>query len=196
MEGWRMKEAFAGVLAGFQGLGNDDSRERPIDRLGALGAIQIKREEQGARGKQADRTAALSALGVRLIAFKFGNCASSKADAEDMLASFIAWPTWDLKTKARQRPVIARQALMEHAIDFCPSCKGAKQVPDVENVEGKQPMTPCLPCDATGKRRYTDQERAAAMGQAFAREMDVAHRILGWAEALAVRGGKELLERW
>jgi hypothetical protein len=200
-----MKEAFAGVLAGFQGLGNDDSRERPIDRLGALGAIQIKREEQGARGKQADRTAALSALGVRLIAFKFGNCASSKADAEDMLAGILAWKKreddkpgsqWGLKLSGRERTSIAAWTVHEFAIDLCPSCKGAKQVPTALEVEGTQPMAPCQPCGATGKRRYNDTERAAFLGSPYSKAMTEAHGIVGRAESLALEGSLRMLEKW
>jgi hypothetical protein len=189
-----MKEAFAGVLGGLQGLGSDDYRERPVDRLTALGAIQ-RRDGQAARGAEAERTALLNALGVRLVAFKFGNCATSRADAEDMLEDILRWPTWGLSITTRQRPTIARQAIIEFAIDQCPTCFGAREEPMIE-AEGTRPMMVCTGCAGSGKRRYSDAERVAAMGKAFAQEMETAHRIMGWAEALAVRNGMKMLEKW
>jgi hypothetical protein len=191
-----MKEAFAGVLTGLQGLGSDDSRERPVDRLGALAAIQIRREEQGARGAAAAREAVLCALGKELIAFKGANRASAKADAEDILCGLLETYRKGLDIARGQTIVIARQAVMEFAIDFCPSCQGATTLPIFQRVEGVQPTTDCKACSGTGKRNYSDQERAAAMGKPYDKAMDKAHQLLATAEALALRRGKESLERW
>jgi hypothetical protein len=190
-----VKLVFAGVLGGLQGLGSDESRERPVDRLAALGAIQ------NAQVVQAERTSVLCALGVRLISFKYANCPTSKADAEDMLCAVLAWTKkknanqWGLKLNAGERTIIAAQALMEYAIDFCPTCKSG-EIPDQSEREGAQPMKTCPSCSGTGRRRYSDEERAEAMGRTFAKAMQEAHSILSRAESLAVSQAKQMLERF
>lgn len=193
-----MREAFAGVLGGYQGLGSDDSRERPIDRLAALAAAQI------VRAKDAERTAALASLGVDLIRFKLANQASAKHDAEDKLSAVLAWANaagksaWGIRTSARERDRISRQAVVEWAIDFCPTCSGKGEIPDHDCHTGAQPMKVCPAdrgCGGTGKRRYSDAERIEAMGESFAKAMAAAHGIIGRAEALAVRQAREMLER-
>lgn len=189
-----MKQALALSLAGFQGLGGDDSRERPVDRVAAAGAIQIR------HALEAKFNSELRSLGVDLIAFKFGNRASSKADAEDKLAIAIAhFPK--LRLSAKERTKIAKWAVQEWAIDMCPMCHGAKEVPDSRGIEieGRQPMKPCPPtngCGGTGKRRYSDAERMEALGAQFDRALSEAHGLIGRAEDLAVRAAKEMLERW
>jgi hypothetical protein len=185
-----MKEALAAVLAGFQGLGSDESRERPVDRLAALGQIQ---------NSYADTTAAnsfLASLGVSLISFKYANRPASKQDAEDQLAIALSWKQWNLRLTGKERDKVARQALMEWAIDFCPTCHGRKEVPEQGQQEGPQRMKPCMSCTSTGKRRYSDHERVEAMGKAFDKAMSVAHGIIGRAEDLSVRAAKDMLERW
>lgn len=201
-----MKLALAGVLGGLQSLAHDDAREKPIDRLGGMGFIgRTKPDErdgvQQARAVDAMRTAVLSALGVDLIAFKFGARMASRLDAEDMLAAILAWPSWKLQVTTRQRTRIAKWAIHEWASDLCPprpdGCGGAKEVPDHnhQQLEGTQPMRPCPVCHATGKRHYTDAERIEAMGEAFAKAMFEAHGIIGRAETLATGGAKKMLER-
>jgi hypothetical protein len=198
--GEAVKEAFIGVLTGLQGLG-DGITERPVDRLGAMGMAarrvpdQDRAGNQTARGQHACREATLCALGKDLIAFKGANRASAKADAEDVLAALLASYS-GIGLKGRQRLIVARQAVMEFAIDMCPSCSGARKTPDHEGVEGTQPTSECLPCHGTGKRRYSDAERTAAMGRSFDKAMDKAHELIATAEALAVRRAKEMLERW
>lgn len=179
-------------MAGFQSLAHDDLRERPIDRLGALGAIQIRVADEARDASE------LASLGVDLIAFKYGNRAASKQSAEDALASILAWPTWSLKVSPMERVRIAEQSLMEWAIDICPACQGARVVPSHHQtgLEGFQPMQPCSTCSGSGKRRYSDLERVEAMGEAFSRAMYTAHGIIGRAESLAVAGAKDMLERW
>lgn len=192
-----MKQTLAGVLTGLQGLGDDSARERPINRLAAMGLSQIGANHAMAeRGESTARMAVLCALGTDLVAFKFANRAASKLDAEDALIAIMAWKTWGSKVERKHRPIIARQALMEWAVDFCPSCQSAGSVPDRKGLEGTQPMKPCGDCGGTGKRRYSDSERLAAMGAAHEKGMDIAHRIISWAESLAVRRARELLERW
>jgi hypothetical protein len=195
-----MKQSLAAVLTGFQGLGSDDSREKPVDRLAALGQIQ---------NSYADATAsnaALAALGVALISFKFANRPASKQEAEDMLAIALSWKNtkgdsmWGVRLTAKERDSVARQAIVEWALDFCPprpiGCGGAGEVPAQERSEGAQPMRPCPVCRGTRRRRFSDLERIQAMGKAFEKAMDVAHSIIGDAERLTVRGAKDMLERW
>jgi hypothetical protein len=176
----------------------------PVDRLGALGIISrlVPDEdpvthEQIARASHEERMGVLCSLGVRLMSFKYANCATSKADAEDMLWAVLAWKK--LKLSPRQLRRVAVQAVMENAIDICPLCKSAKEIPDHDapELEGRQPMKCCPPspigCGGTGKRRYTDEERAEAMGDTFPRAMSEAHDMLATAEALAVDLGKRIL---
>lgn len=193
-----MKAALAAVLTGFQGLEHNDVREKPVDRLGALGMIQRQRDEQSAHGKRVDREAALSSLGVELIRFKGAHVASAKADAEDKLAGIMAWRSWGLDLTGKQRAIVAAWAIREWAVDICPTCAGAREVRDHDQHDqvGTQPMKRCPSCLGTSKRRYSDEERTAAMGSAFSDAMFRAHEIIGRAEALAVERAKGMLERW
>lgn len=196
-----MKAAFAGALGGLQNLDHDEVHERPVDRLGAMGFIGRKCPDerlgqQVERSINANRTAMLCSLGVDLVRFKFANVAPARLDAEDVLAAALEWKPW-LNLSGRERMRVARWAVQEWAIDLCPKCKGAKVVPghDMKELEGVQPMVPCGDCRATGKRRYTDEERVEAMGKAFNAAMDEAHAIIAWAESLAIQRGKKMLER-
>lgn len=181
-----MKQSLAVTLAGLQGLGStDDHRERPVDRLGALALAQSK------RGDEAARESFMCSLGADLIAFKFANRAGSQDDAIDKLSILLR----NLKLKASQRDKVARQAVMEFCISFCLTCRGSKEIPNYADHSGAQPMKACPSCDGTGLRRYSDAERTEAMGEAFSKSMEEAHRLLGWAESLAVRLVRERLER-
>lgn len=205
-----MREALAGVLAGYQGLGGDDTRERPVDRLGALGLGAANKRQvelmanEALKGKQADREAALRVIGSCLIRFRDANCSSSRKDAEDLLALALAWPARrgaaPLNLKRRERDKVARQAIREWALDFCPVCKGVAEIPRFAEVEGSQPMSACPPdpvgCGGTGRRRYSDAERAEAMGQPYSEAMQEAHGLISLAHSIAIRVAKEMLERW
>lgn len=192
-----MRAALASVLAGFQGLEHDDSREKPVDRLGALGLIQRKRDQEGEKGKAVDRDAALASLGVDLIRFKFSNCADARPDAIDKLAGVMSWRSWGLELTRRERSVVSAWAVQEWAIDLCPTCAAAGEVPDCSpEIEGARPMKRCSDCKGTGKRRYSDEERAEAMGATYEDAMSKAHEIIGRAEASALEGARRMLERW
>lgn len=183
-----MKQALVAVLAGYQGLGYDEVRERPIDRLMAM-MNAAKRSE-------------LAAIGKDLIAFKFANRAESRGPAVEGLADALDWPKLRLSLTTTNRFRVAGWAVHEWAIDFCPACGGKTEIPAyVElqgDLEGRQPMVPCGTCAGTGKRRYTDQERIAALGdpRLAGKGMTEAHCLIGSAERLAVTSAKELLERW
>jgi hypothetical protein len=211
-----MKLALAVTLGGMQGLGStQDSRERPVDRLTASaraqGPVERRSMSQCERGDHAAMESFLCSLGVDLIAFKYGNRALSKSEAEMKLAIALGWKKCGLKLTRRQFDRVACCALMEWTLDFCPTCKGAKEIPNYQDVDGVQPMKPCSECHGTGKRLYTDQERAEAMGEAHDKAMSWAHSLMAQAEALAIRlsalrpsrtprpnatSARERLERW
>lgn len=206
-----MKAALALALSGFQGLGSDDYRERAVDRLGAAGSVRNAGALEGCRREideqvrvshHAELEAHLNSLGVDLIAFKFGGRVRSRADAEDRLAGILSWPAKDggfkLALTSRQRDRVARWAVQEWTDDTCSQCKGAKESPDHERagLEGPQRMKACPTCAGTGRRRYSDEERRAAMGEEFRKAMYEAHGIIGRAESMALRTAAGMLERW
>jgi hypothetical protein len=187
-----MKLALAVTLGGLQGLGStQDQRERPVDRLTALaraiGPVERRKTEDCARGDHAAMESFLCSLGGDLIAFKFGHRAPSKMEAEVKLSIALGWKPWKLKLKTWQYDRIARCAILEWALDFCPTCGGAKEVRNHADVDGAQPMKHCVDCQGTGLRLYSDHERAEAMGDAYAKAMERAHSLIGGAESLAVR---------
>lgn len=186
-----MKEALAAVLTGLQSL-NEAPHERPVDRLHALAASQLA-------AMTAPRQAELCSLGRDLIAFKFANRVESHEPAVSGLANVLKWSTHRLSLKPWDYWPVSRWAIHEWAIDFCAACSGKKEVPaHFEQIEGRQPMKPCQACAGTGKRRYSDQERAEALGnlKALERGLDVAHAMIGEAERQAVRTAQVLLEKW
>lgn len=97
---------------------------------------------------------------------------------------------------------VSRQAITEHIIDFCPTCRGAGEIPAQDGLEGAQRMKPCPECAGTGKRRYTDEERRvnlllkAEEYRLGARLMAEAMAMIAVAEDEAIRTAKRLLERW
>ena len=185
-----MKEALAHALSGPISLAEDEWRERPVDRLHALAAAQ------SACGRTA-REAALSALGVSLIALKAANRADEYARSVDRLAHMLrkAKPRPSLEVRTR----IARQAVHEHIVDFCGTCQGRGEIPDQEGLEGAQRMKPCPECGGHGKRRYSDSERLEIVG-CEARYCGAwiadAMALISEAESEAVRTANRLLERW
>lgn len=193
-----MKQAFIGVLGGYQSLGDDDSRERPVNRLAALGAAQI------ARAEECEQEAIICSLGVDLIRFKFAGVERAEADAQDQLAGILAWPRWWKPYPIpvqRDLDAVATWAVHEWRNDKCPArpegCGGALEVPSAAKpVDGPQPMMVCPQCRGTGVRLWTDVERAQAMGAAFDQAMSRAHAIISLAESLAMRRGRDQVERW
>lgn len=179
-----MREALASVLSGLSSLQEDDYRERPVDRLHALAA--------------AERGSKLAELGVSIVALKAANRADEYVRSVDRLAHFLR--LIKPRPNAEMRIRIARQAVMEHIVDFCPTCKGTGEIPDQEGLEGAQRMKPCPECQGHGKRRYSDRERLDALGVKSVREVDrwmaEAMGFIAQAEHEAVRTAKRLLERW
>lgn len=185
-----MKGALAAVLTGLQNLDHDEARERPVDRLTAMALIQCQ------TGARAMDEAKLASLGVDLVAYKFSHRADSRTAAENLLTEILGWKRHCKGMSEDKRRRIARWALMEFLIDFCPTCKGAKEVPGTEEVEGARPMMICQSCSGSGRRRYSDEERTEALGEPAAQAMYHAHSIMGHASSLATRRAAEILERW
>lgn len=191
------KGAFVAAMGGFVNLDASDNRERPVDRLAALGAAQI------ARAEEAEQEAILASLGVDLIRYKFAGV-DCEADAQDQLAGILAWARWWKPypaPEARDLDVVATWAVHEWRHDKCPSrpdgCGGAGEVPSAAKpLDGPQPMMACPKCGGTKLRRWTDEERVQAMARTFDREMSRAHSIISLAESLAMRRAEEQIERW
>ena len=194
-----MKRAFAAALGGLQSLRADEWRERPVDRLGALGSAQIAHWEG-----ELDRTLLVS-LGVDLVRFKLSGIASAEVVAQKKLSDILVWERWwgpaPCPLSEQERKGISSWAVREWAGDKCPprpeGCGGALEVPSAEKpIDGAQPMMVCPKCRGTGVRRWTDAERIEAMGRAYPAEIDQAHAIIGSAERLAISHGMKMLERW
>lgn len=188
-----MREALAKALSGPINL-DEQAHERPVDRLHALASSQIFRANRAARASK------LASLGVSLIALKHANRADEYARAIERLADCLTW----CRPKAGEllRVNVSRQAIMEHCVDFCPTCRGSGEIPAQDGMEGAQRMKACPECGGTGKRRYTDEERrvnlllAAEDYRAGARLMAEAMAMISVAEDEAIRTAKRLLERW
>lgn len=185
-----MKEALAHSLSGPVSLAEDQWRERDVDRLHALAAAQ------SAYGRTA-REAALSALGVCLIALKAANRPDEYVRSVDRLAHLLR------KTKPRPsadlRIRIARQAIHEFIVDFCGACHGKGEIPDQDGLDDAQRMKPCPECGGHGKRRYSDSERFDVIGgeaKYCGAWMADAMSLISEAESEAVRTANRLLERW
>lgn len=192
-----MKEALAHALSGPVSLAEDEWRERPVDRLHALGSAQIERANRTARDSH------LSSLGVSIVALRDANRPDEYARAIDRLSMLMR----DMRPRANgeQCLKISRQAVHESVISFCPMCHGAREVPAQDGLDGAQRMVPCPPvdgCGGTGMRRYSDAERMEALGvqrsdlDKINAQMDYAHRLLAQAESEAIRTAIRLLERW
>lgn len=193
------RESLAHALSGPISLQQDEYRERPVDRLHALASAQIRRANRTARESH------LASLGVSFIALKAANRPDELERAVEKLAKFLEC----LKPKVTddRRKLIARQSIFETVLDFCPRCRGTKEVPDRDDVDGAQRMKPCPAeeeggCGGSGKRRYSDHERLAALKAGRDEIADVqAHMaraigILGEAEVQAIKSAKMLLARW
>ncbi len=178
-----MRKALAALFSGLQGLGSDSARERPVDRLAAIGAIQIRRADEAAGQSQ------LASLGVDLIAYKIGGRELSRTEAEIKLADALKRKIPSLRRRETIR--IARWTIHEWTEDACPMCHGACEIPSGEGV-----TVTCEDCHGSGRHKYTDPERVEAMGAAYSKAVYEAHWIIGEAESLAIRMYSGMLERW
>jgi hypothetical protein len=140
-----------------------DEEEKSVDKLIALslGSVGAGRESH------------LNSLGVSLIAFKYAQRPDYFIRAVRQLGHALAW------RKVKNRSGVAKQAVTEFVIDMCHSCLGAREISDREGL-----VRPCLTCGASGRRRYSDEERKGIPGKA----MSEAHGIISLAVSVAVQG--------
>ena len=189
-----MKEALAKALSGPVSLMEDEWRERPVDRLHALASAQIVRADKAARDSH------LSSLGVSMIALKVANRPDELGRAIERLTVCLGWIQPKLTEGMALK--VARQAIHEYIVDFCPTCKGTGEIPDQEGIDGAQRMKPCPSCGGHGKRRYSNQERIYSMEiepgeyHKLERQLTRAMNFISVAEDEAIRTAKRLLERW
>ena len=190
-----MREAAARCLAGFTSLGESESHDSmPVDRLHALAHAQ-RRETYG-DGTKAAQAAYLASLGVDLMRLKLSNIPAAFAPCLEKLTVALMWRSDALRIKEAQASVIASQVIQEHVIDFCPTCTGRGEVP-IQGIDrdGIVPMQECGTCGGHGTRRYTDHERAEAIGEArkLQRAFDSAHSIISTAIAEALWNARRFM---
>jgi hypothetical protein len=106
-------------------------------------------------------------LGTLLWRVKYHNDAASYKPAVFLLAKNL--PNISKGIAIR----IAEQALKEWVMSFCASCLGAKEVRSGDHVI----TCPC--CGGSGVRKYTDRERAAAIGANMSKQVDTILHIIG-----------------
>lgn len=182
-----MREALAAALSGPVNLDEQESRERPVDRLHALAA--------------ASRESHLSSLGVSFMGLRIANC--PRRHSETVSKLFDLMPKKGITRELRLK--ISLYAVQERIADFCPRCHGKKEIPDTPGLDGAQRMKPCPPdpegCGGSGVRRYSDHERKEALGlemhdyRRVERFLNDALGLLNSAEASAVRSARRLLEK-
>lgn len=189
-----MKEALIAVLGGLQSLAQSDTRETPVDRLGAIAMAQI------AVGR-ARAESFLVGLGRDAIAFKYGRQPSCREPTISKLAICLGWRRYRLHMRENERLLIARWSLLEWVEDACGVCKGKAEVPKSgePDAEGAIPMKVCPACGGLGKRRWSDDDSWRSVLPDIpktARAISVASNCLHDAEALAVRQTAKMCERW
>ena len=185
-----MREALAKALSGPINLDEQESRERPVDRLHAMAC--------------ASRDSHLSSLGVSFIALRAANRPDEYARTVSKLEKCLAWGKRRIAQEMRYK--LARQAVMESIVNACPRCSGTKEVRAEDGLDGAQRMKPCPPspegCGGHGLRRYSDDERMASLDvdkhvyRTLERHLADAIGFLNAGEAEAVRLARRLLEKY
>lgn len=182
---------------------DEKPHERPVDRLHAIGAVQV-RATQGAR-----REALLVPLGRLLFPYIEANCDRWEYDCINGLAEALQWKENRLNLRKEYAFFVAKQALLESRHATCTVCKGITDIPDgitsipdVEKMAGKTewdgpvPLKPCPACKGTGKRLWTDPERAEVVGDAarFDKAFSTAHALISEAIGEALRPYRTFLK--
>lgn len=199
-----MREALARSLSGLVNLDEDDHSERPVDRIHAIALAQT-RAVNDARFR-----AILVPLGRLLLPLVDDVSRKYEAEGIKALQLFIAGEK-RLRVREETAWFIAKQSIEEARSQRCKVCKGVTDVPDgttsipdVERMAGKTvwegpvPLKTCPACKGTGKRRWTDAERAEVVGEAarFDAAFSFAHGVISMAIHEALRGYVPALKDW
>lgn len=169
-------EALARCMSGS--LTYDSEHENDLDRLTALAMGSVTSDRRSAR------ESLLNSLGVSLLALKM----SRRTDLFNRVVMDLKdCLRWRLKTMSQKdRLKVAKVSVVEWVEDVCQTCNGARHVFDFNGVK-----TPCLVCAASGKRRYSDAERASALGvdnpDKWQRAMGIGHFQISFAVGCAAR---------
>src|SRR5262245_52725658 len=133
-----LREALAGTA--FASLEWSPDWERAVDRVAASGRA--------------------TRLGLALWKARYLLEISSYREARTRLIERYARRFRRMPSQTRER--VIEQCLREYIAPFCMTCKGAKEIV----IEQKRII--CYECSGSGVRRYTDSDRANAMGISFA----------------------------
>lgn len=106
-------------------------------------------------------------LGTLLWRVKYFNDASSYKPAVLILAKRLPRLNRGIAIK------VSDQALREWLNNFCGACNGAKEIRSGDHV------ITCPTCNGGGVRKYTDRERAAAVGANMGKHIDMILNLIG-----------------
>lgn len=197
-----MREALVRVLTSPTNLDEQDHAERPVDRLHAVASAQYRAIDR------ARRMAVLVPLGRLLLPIVDGKSDRFRKEAEKALSLCLSWAEYRLRLHKDIRGAVAKQAIHEAQNARCPTCKGITDVkdgicsiPDLEKMAGHRvwigpvPLKPCPACNGTGKRRFTDDERAMVVLDAvrYAEALAVAHSIISEATSVVLDQYRNIL---
>lgn len=196
------REALVRVLTSPCNLDEKDYAERPVDRVHAVASAQY-RAIDGAR-----RAALLVPLGRLLLPIIDGQSDRFRKEAEAALSLCLTWEEWRLRLHGDISKAVAKQAIHEAQNARCTVCKGITDVPngtcsipDIEKMAGNTvwsgpvPLKPCPECKGTGKRYWSDSERAKVILDAvrYAEAMAVAHSIISEATSMVLDQYRRIL---
>lgn len=179
-------EALARSMSG--GLTYDSEHDgNGLDLLTAMACGSVTSTSRAAR------ESILNSLGVSLIALKMAGRADLFKRAVIELKDCLRWRI--RKMGQRDRLLVAKVVIDEWVQDGCHMCRGAKHIFDEGGVK-----RPCMVCVGTGKHRYSDAERAEALGvdspeaaTKWSRALGIGHFQVGFAVAYASRNAYEKL---
>ena len=183
-------ESLAHALQG--NLTCDPNNVRDWDRLTAMAMGCVETASRTARESH------LNALGMTLIALKHSGRLDLHARA---VAGLLDCLRWRLKDRREDRRKVARLAIVEWMDDNCGMCRNAREdgakwshVFDTHGVK-----VPCPRCLGSGRRRYTDMERAAGLGvqdgSKWGYAMDIAHAQITLAISLCTQQATKKLQK-
>lgn len=202
-----MSESLARALGGHTGLGESPSHDAaPVDRLHAVAAAQ--RKETYADCRDASAASFLASLGRDLYSLINADGERWRWRCEIGLANALRWDQYRLSLTPETAMFVAIQTIKEVKNDRCRVCNGRTDeygifsIPDSDRMAGREqadgpiPMRPCPQCGGTGKHRFSDEERAATVGEAarFTRAFDMAHALISQSIREVLRGSRQYMK--